>query len=201
MNYTVPATNIGSKDNGCIVVTLLSPLAQRQISNLLSELSGELGEAIWPMPASSLHSTLCEIIQPKPYTEDKATLYRDNHTAYEAALQQTLSHYGPIPVTFNRIEASPHAIVVFGDDGGVFNTIRAELLKTLPFPAETKLPPDAVHCSIARYTQEIDLLRAQDVVARHSISFEEIVSEFQFVYPAWPHMLQFDVVRRYPLAH
>ena len=200
MAITIPATNIGSEDNGCAVVTLLSTVAQQKVKNLQSELLQELNGSIWPMPTSSLHSTLCEIIQPKPYADDKAVMYAAHHDEYEAALVEVLSKYGPIRVVFNKIEASPQAIVIMGDDDGAFNQIRAELLKILPFPVETKLPPDVVHSSIARFIKEVDLQKVQETVARHSILFEEIVTEFQFMYPIWPHLLHYEVVRRYLLA-
>jgi hypothetical protein len=200
MMNTIPANNIGSEDNGCAIVTLLSSLAQQKVKNLQSELLRELDGAIWPMPASSLHSTLCEIIQPKPYQENKAVIYTEHHEEYEAALAEVLADHGPIRVVFNKIEASPYAIVIMGDDGGAFNQIRAALLKTLPFPAETRLPPDVVHSSIARFTKEIDVSKVQAIIVRHSILFEETVSEFQFMYPVWPHLLQYEIVRRYPLA-
>jgi hypothetical protein len=200
MTTTIPATNIGSEDNGCAVVTLLSPSAQQKVKDLQSELLQELSGSIWPMPVSSLHSTLCEIIQPKSYADDKATMYAAHHEEYEAALAEVLSEYGPIRVVFNKIEASSQAIVIMGDDDGVFNQIRAKLLKILPFPAETKLPPDVVHSSIARFTKEINLAEVQAVVKQHSILFEEIVTEFQFMYPIWPHLLHYEVVRHYPLA-
>jgi hypothetical protein len=85
------------------------------------------------------------------------------------------------------------------DAGGIFNQIRAQLVQTLPFPSETKQPPDVVHSSIARYTKELDLSEVQRIIDKHSILFEEIVSEFQLLYPIQPHLLNFDVVRRYSL--
>lgn len=200
MIVTIPATNIGAADNGCAVVTLFSNNAQQKIEALLAELSRELDGIIWTMPPASLHSTLCEIIQPKPYTEDKDTIYQAHTGEYQAVLDDVLKKFGPIKVHFNKIEASQHAIVVMAEDGGIFNQIRAELVKKLPFPAETKSPPDVVHSSIARYTKEIDLATVEAAVARHAISFEEIVTEFQLLYPIWPHLLHYDIVKKYPLV-
>jgi hypothetical protein len=193
-------TDIGLKDNGCIVVSLLSAPAQQAIIRLQTALTTQLGDILWTMPAASLHATLCEIIQPKPYSEDKKLLYERNHTEYEIALEEVLSHYEPISVRFDTIEASEQTIIIRGDDGGVFNQIRAELIEKLPFPAETKLPPNIVHSSIARYTEEVDLENVRAIVERLNISFTETIYEFQFMYPIWPHLLHYDVVRRYQLG-
>ncbi len=201
MNLTIPATNIGDDTYaGCAVVTLLSPEARAKIRKLQTKLNEEFGSSLWMMPQTSLHSTLCEIIQPKKYAADTLALYRDNYEQYQAALLKVLSKYGPINVTFNDVAASQHAIVIYGDDGGVFNQIRAELVQTLPFPTETKQPPDAVHSSIARYTKELDLSKVQSAIQKQSILFEEVVSEFQFMYPIQPHLLEFDIVQRYSLS-
>jgi hypothetical protein len=191
--------DIGAQDNGCAAVSLLSKSAQEAIMRLQEQLAGQLEGTIWTMPATSLHTTLCEIIQPKPYSQDKQLLYETNHVAYEAVLAEVLSRYKPIDVAFNTIEVSPQAIIVLSDDNGVFNKIRAELVERLPFPEETKKPPDVVHSSIARFTKEVDIEKVKAVAEQFDINFTEIIREFQFMYPIWPHLLHYDVVRRYPL--
>ncbi len=192
--------DIGRKDNGCAVVSLLSRTAQEAIVRLQGQLSEQLGDALWLMPPTSLHTTLCEIIQPKPYEQDKHLLYEKNHAEYEAVLAEVLSHYPPIRVAFDTLEVSPQAIIILGNDNGIFNKIRAELIEYLPFPKETKKPPDVVHSSIARFTKEVDIEKVRAVAKQLNVNFTEVVQEFQFMYPVWPHLFHYDVVSRYGLA-
>ena len=103
MRITHIQTDIGNQDNGCAVVALLSANAQQAITALQQQLRGQLGDVLWTMPSTSLHTTLCEIIQPKPYSADKQLLYAQNHGAYEAALAEVLEKYGRVEIHFNTI--------------------------------------------------------------------------------------------------
>jgi len=87
INTTIGITE---PDNDCIAVALISETGQRQITSLLEKLSERLNGIIWPMPATALHITLCEIIQPKPYVEVKARLLK-NLPHYERILEETLT--------------------------------------------------------------------------------------------------------------
>jgi hypothetical protein len=103
MPSTVIDTTIGIKvpDDDCIAVALLSEQGQHFVTDLLAKLTQQLNGTIWPMPAAALHITLCEIIQPKPYTEDKAVLLK-NFPHYEAVLEEVLT-MPPIKVVFDTI--------------------------------------------------------------------------------------------------
>jgi hypothetical protein len=195
-----PSLGVTAPDDDYLVVALLSKSAQQIITSLLGEFSPQLDGVIWPMPAASLHSTLCQIIQPKPYAEDKAALYRNNYHHYEAVLEEVLSQIKPIEIVFNVIEVSPQAIIVRGEDGGVCNQIRAQLVEKFPLPKETKLPPDIVHSSIARFTKEVDLEEVRAVVEGRNINFTETVREFQLLRHTSPHLLRYEVKCRYMLT-
>jgi hypothetical protein len=194
INTTIDIT---APDNDCIAVALLSETGQQQLTSLLEGLRERLGDTIWPMPAAALHITLCEIIQPKPYIEDKAALLK-NFPHYEAVLEEILT-MPPIPITFDTIEVSPQTIIVRGRDNGTFNRIREQLVEKLPLPNETKSPPDIIHSSIARYTKEVDMEEVKAVVADFSISFVETISEFQLLRQTAPHLLNYIIARRYAL--
>jgi len=195
INNTIGITE---PDNDCIAVALLSETGQQQIASLLKKLSERLNDIIWAMPTAALHITLCEIIQPKPYDEDKATLLK-NFPHYETVLQEALT-MPPIPVTFDTVEVSPQAIIVRGRDDGTFNRVREELIEKLPLPTETKLPPDIIHCTIARYTKQVDLEKVKAVVAGVNINFIETISEFQLLRQTAPHLLNYQIARRYTLS-
>lgn len=189
---------ITQPDIDCAAVAMLSETAQEHVSNLLTKMCERLGDIIWPMPANALHITLCEIIQPKPYVEDKAELMK-NLPHYEVVLEKILK-ISPIDIVFNTIEVSSHAIIIRGEDDGTFNRVRDQLAPALPLPAETKVPPDIVHSSIARYKKEADVDKVRATIADLTIGFTETVHEFQLIKESAPHLVNYSVAHRYPLA-
>ncbi len=200
MQNTVIAENIGQSDNAYALLAIPSTGFKKQVSDLLDSIVAEINDVIWPMPSNALHITLCEIIQPKLYSEDKQALYDRHKVEYEMIPEQVLSSITPITVRFNTIEVNSQAIIVRGEDGGVFNKVRDKLVESLPIPDETKKPPDIVHSSIARYQKSEDIRSIQEACRELAIDFEEVISEVQLVHNARPPMLEYQVIRSYPLS-
>lgn len=200
MTTTQIATNIGTKDNANGVCALLSPVGQQQVASLLEQISKELGDVVWCMPLSSLHITVCEIMQAKPYPEDKEALFQQNQEQYKQALRAVLSNLEPIKVLFNRVEASPQAIIIRGSNDHVFDDIREKLVTSLPLPEGTKQPPTIIHSSIARFMKEIDFSIVEAVIAKLNVSFTQIITEFQLMHNVSPHNLHSEVAARFPLG-
>lgn len=200
MFKTSPANNIGQEEIGYVLLALLSDNAQSQIMAFLGDLDKELPDTLWCMPPNALHITLCEIYQPKDYGQDKTSLFEQRRQQYEDTVQKVLAGFGKIAVNFNVIEASPGAIIVHGQDNGSFNAIRAQLVESLPLPADTKRPPDIVHSSVARYTKVISLDEVQRVVAVHQIDFNEEIIEFKLVRCTVQPLLEYEVLQTYSLA-
>ena len=199
MRTTQIATDIGRKDNANGVCSLLSSKGQRQVIEILKQLNDELGDSVWCMPPSSLHITLCEIMQARAYPEDKEVLFQRNLDRYKHALDTVLNEVGPIEILFDRLEVSPNAIIIRGSDDTALNAIRSRLVELLPLPVETKQPPTIVHSSIARFTKELDLSMVESIVARRHVSFSETITEFQLIHNGSPHMLNYEVVFRHSL--
>lgn len=200
MEKTQIADYIGKPDNAYALLAFLSDDTKHAVGSLLADLKQKIGDGLWTMPKEALHITLCEIIQPKPYIQDKQSLYEANETAYENTPGKILAKFKPINIRFNKIIASPQAITIQGQDDGSFNNIRQQLVDHLPMPGETKLPPDIVHCSIARFTQELDIEKVRQIVARYSINYMETIEEFKLVNNLAPPLLQYKVIRRYSLV-
>lgn len=199
METTQIADYIGKSDTAYVLAALLSKDTRQIVGKLLTLLSGEIGEGLYTMPPNALHITLCEIIQPKPYAQDKQRMCETHRVSYEAAPAEILKGVRPIKVHFNKLIVSPQAITIQGQDDGTFEVIRRQLVKQLPLPDETKLPPDIIHSSIARFTKELDLEKIREVVARHSIDCEEIVEEFKLVSNLALPLLRYQTIRTYLL--
>ena len=185
-------------DVDCIAVALMSAHAQQQVQVLLQKITQRLGDTVWPMPADTLHITLCEVIQPKPYVEEKELLLK-NLPRYQSVLEEILA-VPAISVTFTAIEASPQAIIIKGQDDGTFNRLRKQLVSKLPLPNETKAPPEIIHSTIARFRNEVDLDMVKSVIADLKVNFVEAVCEFQLLLKTAPHLVTYTLVQRYPLC-
>lgn len=203
MTRTIPATNIGQTGPTSIAYGLFilpSEALQKEITALLADIEAELPGIIWPMPPTALHFTVYEIIQPKEYSEDKEVLYQRNQQAYEDLPEKILASVGPIEVNFNSIEASPYAIIVRGEDDGTLNKVRKQIITELPIIAESKMPPDIIHSSIARYVKEEDFERVQKVIQKYSFNFTETVTEIKLLKNVKFPLLEYETVRTYRLG-
>ena len=200
MAKTVPTENISRNDVAYVLVAQPSEALQQEIARLLGALEKELPGVIWTMPSGALHFTLYEIIQPKEYSENKEELYSRHQQEYEELPAKILSSIQPIEVNFNTVEASPYAIIIRGDDDGIFNDIRTHLIKQLPIIAESKLPPDIIHSSIARYVKEADLEQVQEIIKRYPINFKETVTEFKLLKNRIFPLLEYDTIKTYTLG-
>jgi hypothetical protein len=72
-------------------------------------------------------------------------------------------------------------------------------MQKLPLPRETKMPPDIIHSTIARFTREVDVDLVRSIVTNFGVNFVETISEFQLLRQTAPHLVNFRVARRYPL--
>ena len=200
MTFTQVNHEIGvtQPDVDCIAVALLSEAAQQKVTTLLEKIVERLDDSVWPMPANALHITLCEIIQPKPYLEEKAELLKQL-PHYQSVLEEVLAT-PQIPVAFTMIEVSPQAIIIKGKDNGTFKRIRDQLVSKLPLPNETKAPPQIIHSTIARFKKEVDLNTVNAAIADLTINFTETVHEFELLLKTAPHLVNYTIVQRYPLV-
>lgn len=200
MTRTIPADYLGKRALGYLIVAIPSENTKSKIIYLLDQLSVELPGVLWPMPAEQLHITLCEIIQPKDYSEDKETLYKLHQEQYKNAPAAIISKLPKFTVTFDTIEVSPHAIIMRASDSGTFNEIRAKLVENIQLPVETGTPPDITHSSIARYLKEVYLEKVQEVVIRHSIKIDEEISEFRLLRNEITPLQDYNVIKSFPLS-
>jgi hypothetical protein len=181
------------------LVAIFSPEAKKVIGELLAKLQKEIGDGLWPMPVDALHITLCEIVEPKPYSQNRQDLFEAHAADYLDKPALAISNIGPVTVNFNKVEASNKAIIIRGEDDGSLNAIRHRLVESMPLPDETKNPPDIIHCSIARFTQNLDFDQIQQIVARHSLDFTEIIKEFLLVNSLVQPLLDYRTMRIYSL--
>lgn len=154
---------IGMPIDWQVIVADPSDQMKDKIRNILGALEeSSIGEFIWAMPLEQLHFTLCTC------KEEKLS-----KTEYEI-ISSIITKHKPINVIFDKIEVSPAALIIKGDDSGIFDKIRKEIIGSLPKVTY----PNIVHCTIARYTNEIELHEVKKAVSKLSISCEERIDKF-----------------------
>lgn len=150
-------------------------LIQKQLKSLL-------GDAIWLTPPNALHITLMEIICDTEYRGvSRQEHFMGWYKQYNAAVRETIARFKPIVATFNELHASQAAIIIKITDPTPFNTIREELLASTVLPAQTKMPPDIAHCTIARYSREVDLDIVRERTSALSANFDISIGEFKLM--------------------
>lgn len=63
----------------------------------------------------------------------------------------------------------------------------------------TKQPPTIIHCSLARFTQPLDLNDVKDFILQESICFTQEVESFHLVHSMREPMLEFEVLKKFSL--
>jgi hypothetical protein len=197
---TVPADFIGEYGIGYVLAARPSPEMVHVVTPSLQGLQKNLPGVVWPMPAETLHSTVCEIVESRPYPFDKETWYADNQMACEMGIAKTLAGMEPFDVHFDTIEASANAVIVRGQDNGTYNELRARLLTHIDLAPGTKLPPPIIHYTIGRYLAKAELATAQNIVAQYGISHTETINSFSLLKTIVRPLLEYETLRIYPLT-
>ncbi len=181
MPKTIVSPLVNSPNEHSIVALPSVELAER-IVTAQTRLQSLLGETIWLTPPNALHSTLMEIICNTVYTELSRQEHFDRwYERYSDVARETIARFRPIDVYFDQLLASRGAIIIKAANPQPFNEIRAALLASMVLPAETKRPPDIIHCSIARYSEEADLDEVVEKVKDLKFDFQERITGFELM--------------------
>lgn len=187
---------------GYMVNTLLSESTQNKIKALQDTFVSEFPDAVWLTPADALHITLLDWLAPLvEYKEDKGIVFEKIKLEYDAELSDILTTVRPIDVTFNSLIVSPSAIAIVADEKStqIFNDIRQRFLEKIDLLPNTKQPPSIVHSTIVRFVGEIALNNIKDFSETLDFSFIEQIDEFQLVRETTLPMLDYSVIKKYPL--
>jgi 2'-5' RNA ligase len=188
--------------NGYMINTLLSESAQNQVKTLQDIFVSEFRDAIWMTPADALHITLLDWLAPLvDYSEDKDSIFERLYPQYDDVLTSILADVEPIDAIFNRMVVSSSAIAIVADEKStaIFNDIRQKFLEKISLLPNTKQPPNIVHCTIVRFVGEIALDSVKKIAITQDFSFIEQINGFQLVRETVLPMLDYSVVKKYPL--
>ena len=186
---------------GYVVNAIFSDFNAKIITNALASLAENFPGVIYPMSARSLHVTLFDWIAPLfDYGgANKSELFNQVRVVYDQKLSNILNNQKQIEVTFDEIKVTPTTIIITGKDDGSFERIRKEFVNGVDLLPDTKLPPTIIHASIARFIKEVNLELIEDFFQEKKFYFEQLVTEFRLVHTKKEPMLDFEILKRYPL--
>lgn len=200
MEKTIPHVNIDEERVGYVLNSEFSSENQQEIQELQRRLVERFGDAILVPAPETLHITLMDWLAPLvDYEKNKDDLFEEVRRPYNAALDGIITHQGPISVRFNQITAGAHAIFISGEDNGQYEQIRSDFLNKVELLPNTKKPPQIIHSTIARYSQEIDLKEIQDFINTQSIDFTQIIDEFRLLRTTDTRMAAKLILKKYKL--
>jgi hypothetical protein len=183
------------------IVAMPSPETVAVIGSIQRQLKGLFGDAIWLMQPRSLHITVMEIICNTDYKgQVRRHLFEQWYKQYHTVVAEVLASCQPLKLHFSELVVSPGAIIVKTQSSEQLNAVRNALLARIALPDGTKVPPDITHCSIARYSQSIDLDKAQRAAQHISVDADEMVDQFKLMNNLVPPDFNPNCLETYSLA-
>lgn len=171
------------------------------LMQFMKKLKGEFNDAVYCPPRLALHITLLDWIATLvDYDgQDKDTLYTRVQHSYDTAMSEILASVKPITVHFDTIIVKPNTIIITGTDDGSFQKIRDQFIDTVELLPNTKMPPEFIHSSLARFTQAIELDAVNAFIANQQIDFTQEITNFRLIRTTKEPNLEFETLKRYEL--
>jgi hypothetical protein len=187
----------------CYVVnTGFSETNRQLLAEIMRDIARHFPDAIFCPPPDTLHITLLDWISPLvDYgDQDKAELFQKFKPLYDRAMTEALADIKPVSVHFNQMCVSPSTIYITGEDDGSFQQIRDRFLQKVDLLPTTKLPPQLIHSSLARFTKPIELAPVETFAVETPVNFQQEITEFRLINNHLEPALEFDVLKRYTLG-
>ena len=198
MTQTVETIQTPSDDE-CGIVATFSEHSLNSLTEIQDRLSDYLGDAIWLTPRRALHSTLMEILCDIKYPVSRHELFAKWYAQYGQSVSEILSEIPTFEISFSEIEVSERAIIIRSATSDSFNSIRAQLLSKIDLPEGTKLPPDIVHCTLARYSRSLDLENVIATAQHLQCNFTEYITAFKLLKDLGPPSFEPKTIQEYNL--
>lgn len=201
MQLSQPADWVNKSFDGYIVNTGFSDENTKVLSSLTQDIKAAFKDAVFCMPDRSLHITLLDWVAPLVNYDsaDKNELFAKIQPEYDKALSEVLSSVEPIVVTFDELRVSPSTIFIVGHDSGEFRKIRESFIAKVELLTGTKLPPQIIHSSLARFTKPVELSSVNSFVSQKELNITQIVADFRLVHSKKEPMLEFEIIKNYTL--
>lgn len=175
-------------------------MAIQKILEVQAQLKSQLGDAIWLTPPNALHCTLMEIICDTDYGGlPREEIFANWYERYGEMAKRVIASFQPFDAILDELYVSPAAIILKATDPTAFTVLRKTLLQHINLPERTKMPPGIMHCSIARYSKEIDVDSARAETSKITANIKLHIEEFKLMKDLGPDFHP-SVVKTYKLG-
>ena len=173
------------------------------LTELIDQVRGQYGNAVFCPPRSALHVTLLDWIAPLVDYDggNKDELFANIQPSYDKAMSEILASVNPVTVRFDTVKVSPSTIYVVGHDNGEFQKIREQFLEIIELLPNTKLPPNIIHSSLARFTQPIELSKVSAFIAKQQLDVTQEITNFRLIRGTKEPNVEFEILKRYELRN
>lgn len=201
MSKTITGTSIHKPFVGFMVNSELSEESKQKVAKVQGQLTQKFGNGIWHQPPESLHITLFDWIAPLiDYGEDKDALFEKIFEQYDKVATEAFRNTQPIEITFNQVKVAPAAVFAVGEDQGQYNQIRQYFLDNIELLPNTKKPPEIIHFTVSRFTEEIEFEPIEAFLQSLDFSMTQEVNSFRLVREEIDPMLKFKTLKEYKLG-
>ncbi|HWZ65845.1 MAG TPA: hypothetical protein VNX65_03535 [Patescibacteria group bacterium] len=198
-----PVTWVGEEHLGFVVNAAFSDENKHVLTTWLEGLREISPAGIYTMKPDSLHITVLDWVAPLFDYDgvNKRALYEDLYSSYNPAFRRITGAIKPFDVHFTDLRVMPGAIILVGQDGGQFQSLRQKFMDSVTLPGGGKQPPNIIHSSLVRFvTPEIDLTPVEAYASSHPIDLTQRISEFRLVETRREPMQDFKIIDAYKLA-
>lgn len=193
---------VGQEHLGFVINAAFSKENTNTITAWLEGLQKVAVEGVYVMKSEGLHITVLDWVTPLFDYEgaDKRRLYDELYPSYDAAFRRITDNIAPFDAHFTELRVTPGAIILVGQDGGQFQSLRQELMHSVDLPKGGKQPPTIVHSSLARFVApEIDLAPLEEYARNNPLNLTQHIDEFRLVETRREPMQDFSIVDTYRL--
>ncbi|MBL8159557.1 hypothetical protein JNJ66_03810 [Candidatus Saccharibacteria bacterium] len=200
---STPVTWIGQEHLGYVIQTTFSDENTQLILAWLEGLRQATGDNLYFMGADQLHITVLDWVAPLfDYGGiNKQELYESLKDEYAAAFRAITDSVRPFEVHFNELRVMPNTIILTGQDGGQFQSVRTQFMERVALPEGAKQPPTIIHSSLTRFIGEpVALAPYQEYVAAHPLELTQRIEDFRLVKTGREPMLTYEVIEQFQLG-
>lgn len=197
-----PVDWVGEEHLGFVINAAFSKENTNTITAWLEGLQQVAAEGVYTMKSEGLHITVLDWVAPLFDYEgaDKRRLYDELYPSYDTAFRRITDSIEPFDVRFTELRVTPGAIILVGQDGGQFQSLRQELTNSVDLPKGSKQPPNIIHSSLARFVApEVDLAPLEEYARNNPLDLTQHIDEFRLVETRREPMQDFRIIDTYGL--
>lgn len=203
MGEYAQVSNFDGPSDGYIIIAPLSAASRAALESLQDQMAAKLpADSLWLPRGEQLHITFAHIISPETEHPDRPALYRKLGPQVLEILGRMVPTDLDIALELAAVEAFPAAIIAKWRDDGTYARLRERLMQEFTPPQGSRLPPQIIHTTLARFRQEVPMQAVQDAVAALQLPApaapHEHTTQLQVIHERKIFVQEHDIVATFP---